>query len=338
MLIPGLIVVGIVTSWVDDYINKDEVSDTKKKISNENEDEKEIQYSKTLASGEIKKRKEEEKTVMWEQLYKEKKEEISQLKHELRMWKHQNMFQFNSPYVRGEKRSKQQESNNEQNLPTYLRNVCYRNKLVTFHTDENDFYVEIKENDAYIYLLLQRKGELQVKGIVAKDVMRLIDIDFRQYGEKERYLVRNFFGKIVKEYVSNELEMKKEIDDDMQKEKQRREQEAMEMKEQENILLNLVIRKYEEIQEMIQKIEENDANIPVETKYKIEKHYTSDIESMIRAFRSLSLEDKKREHKQFLSALDDVKQSLKRDIECIEKEKVFVFKKQLRVLQQRSGD
>lgn len=332
VLIPGLIMVASLVTMMSDVKDKDIIIEKKKETGGKDENEKAIQYSKTLAD-ELKKKKED--ASLWEKIYKEKEEEISQLQHELRMWKHQNMFQFNHPRVRNEK---QHTINNEQKLSEYLRDVCYRKKLVTFHEDENDFYVKTIENDAYIYLLLQRKDKLQAKGIVAKDVMRLIDIDFLQYGEKERYLVRHYFEKVVKNYLSNELEVKREIDDEMQKEKQRREQEAMEMKEQENALLKMIIQKHEEIQAMIQRIEENHADIPMETKYKIEKHYTSDIEAMILAFRSLSLEDKKREHAQFLSALDEVKQSLKRDIECIEKEKVFAFKKQIKVLQERIRD
>lgn len=337
VLIPGLIVVGIITSWVDDYINKDEVNDKEQKMSKEDENEKAIQYSKTLAADELGK-KTEEVASMWEKMYQEKEEEISQLQHELRMWKHQNLYNFGPLFTRGKKHANKHTTKNEQSLSDYLRDVCYREKLVTFHENKNDFYVKTIENDAYIYLLLQQSDTLQVKGIVAKDVMRLIDIDFLQYGEKERYLVRNYFEKVVKDYLSNELEEKQKIDDEMQKEKQRREQKAMEMKEQENALVTSIIQKHEEIREMIQTIKENDTDIPIETIYKLDKHYTSDIEAMIRAFRSLSLEDKKREHAQFLSALEDVKHSLKRDIACMEKEKVFAFKKQMKVLQERIRD
>ena len=337
--IVGVVVAGLVISRVDDFINKDEVSGVEKKINSKDEHEKAIQYSKMLAD-EIKKQKED--MSMQAKIDKEKDEEIIRLKDEIRLLKSENIFRLKENYIPNYARLEAYENppviNNEQNLPAYLRDVCYREKRVTFHENENDFYVKTIENDAYIYLLLQQNDTLQAKGIVAKDVMRLIDIDFLQYGEKERYLIRHFFEKIVNEYLINELEVKQKLDEEVQKEKQRREKEILEMKKQENILLNLVIQKYEEIQEMIQRIKEADVDIPVETVYKLEKHYTLDIEAMILAFRDLSLEDKKREHKQFLDALGNVKSTLKRDIESMEKEKVFAFKKQIRVLQERSRD
>lgn len=340
-LLPGILVLGAIMAKKNDEKHTDMIkniiNDAEEKTNRKDEHEKAIQYSKMLAD-ELKKEKEE--MAIREKMVKEKDEEIIRLKDEIGLLKSQNVFQlkdnFIHPYARRETFVKPSITNNEQKLSAYLRDVCYRKKRVTFHVNEDDFYVKTIENDAYIYLLLQQNDTLQAKGIVAKDVMRLIDIDFLQYGEKERYLVRNYFEKIVNEYLLHELEVKQKLDEEVQKEKGRREKEILEIKKQEHMLLDLVIQKYEEIQGMIRKIEENDADISVETKYNIEKHYTSYIEETILAFRDLSLEDKKREHKQFLSALEDVKSVLKREIESMEKEKVFAFKKQIRVLQERS--
>lgn len=224
----------------------------------------------------------------------------------------------------------------ENNLKTYLRDVTYRNKPIKFTRLQQlmaeGFFLTLEEEDATSYKIsLYKENDEQLFCVVNGETHKIKMIGFTSYGEEERYLARHYFEKVIKENLHKQIQCMA-----LEKEKEREEQqEIYERKQEEELLLRNIEQHYAYLDEKIEQLIHRHSDVTTEKRYQLVQHYLNPLREMMFVYPELSYKNKKEQYREFINAIKSIEQAVQNEMDELEKERVFEFKKQVNVLKKR---